>query len=72
VNEAPDGDGVTESFTVLHDRDGPERALVTALLADGSRALAVSHDSGTMSAMLTEEFVGRPVRLRSDGQAHYS
>lgn len=72
VNELPDGDGATESFTVLHDRDGPERALVTALLPDGSRALAVSQDSDTMSAMLTEEFVGSPVRLRSDGQAHYS
>lgn len=71
VNEAPDGEGVTESFTVLHGRDGPERALLTALLSDGSRALAVTADEATMSAMLTEEFVGAQVHLRPDGQAIY-
>lgn len=69
VDEAPDGAAVIESFTVLHGRDGPEKALLTALMPDGRRALATSGDADTMAAMLVEEFVGRAVTLTPDGRA---
>lgn len=71
VDEAPDGAGVTESFTVIHGRDGPEHALVTTLMPDGRRALGHSRDGDTMAAMLQEEFVGRPVAMSPDGTARY-
>lgn len=67
VDVAPDGDGIIESFTVLHGRDGAERALVTALMPDGRRALANTSDVATMAAMETTEHVGVAVRLRPDG-----
>ncbi|MEM7286792.1 MAG: acetyl-CoA acetyltransferase [Actinomycetota bacterium] len=71
VDEAPSGDAVTESFTVLHGRDGPERALMTALMPDGRRALGGSTSREVIDAMSTEEFVGRPVRMSPDGTAAY-
>lgn len=71
VDLAPSGPGVTESFTVLHGRDGPEKALMTALMPDGRRALGGSADPGVIEAMLAEEFVGRPVTMKADGTARY-
>lgn len=69
VDETPDGDGTIESCTVLFGRDGPQRALLTALMPDGRRALAGTDDVDTMVAMTSEEFVGRLVTLRPDGEA---
>lgn len=71
VDQAPSGPGVTESFTVLHGRDGPEKALMTALMPDGRRALGGSDDAAVIDAMLTEEFVGRAVTMEPDGTARY-
>ncbi len=71
VDEAPRGVGVTESFTVLHGRDGPERAMLTAIMPDGRRALATSDDPDVMAAMLVEEYVGRQVGLEPGGRARF-
>lgn len=71
VDEAPSGAAVTESFTVLHGRDGPEKALLTALMPDGRRALGGSADPAVIEAMVAEEFVGRPVTMEPDGTARY-
>ncbi len=71
VDETPSGSAVTESFTVTHGREGPEQALITALMPDGRRALGHSTDEQVIEAMLTEEFVGRPVTMAPDGTAAY-
>lgn len=71
VDEAPSGPAVTESFTVLHGRDGPERALMTALMPDGRRALGGTTDPAVIDAMATEEFVGRAVTMEPNGTARY-
>lgn len=72
VDESPDGVATVETFTVLHGRGGPERALVTAIMADGARALASSTDDDLMAAMLSDEFVGRAARLSPNGDIHIS
>lgn len=71
VDEAPSGPAVTETFTVLHDRDGPVKGLVTALLPDGRRALANTTDPDVLASMADDEFVGRTVDLSTEGVAHY-
>ena len=71
VDEAPSGPAVTESFTVLHGREGPEKVLMTALMPDGRRALGRSTDAAVIEAMSNEEFVGRPVTMEPDGTARY-
>ena len=67
VDEAPDGAAVIESYTVVHDRDGPDHALLTALRPDGRRALARSDDATLMDAMMVDEYVGQAVTLAPDG-----
>jgi len=52
-------EGPLESFTVTYERDGtPSRAIVSNLLADGSRALASSAEPETIQALLAGEVVG--------------
>ncbi len=72
VDEAPERPGRTETYTVVHSRNGPERGLLTATMPDGRRALGVCEDADVMSAMITEEFVGRAVQLTPEGRATYA
>jgi acetyl-CoA C-acetyltransferase len=59
-----------ESYVVMHDRDGaPARATVTALLPDGTRALAATEDTDEMAELVSAEGVGRRVDLRPGGRA---
>ncbi len=67
VDERPEGRATVESFTVMHDRQGPQQALLTALMPDGRRALASSADPDLMAAMVEQEFVGAHCHLRPDG-----
>jgi len=53
-----------ESYTVVYDTSGePSAAIVSALLADGRRALARSDDQETLAAMRDEDPIGAAVRL---------
>jgi acetyl-CoA C-acetyltransferase len=64
-----EGPVTIDSYTVMHERDGsPAIGIVACLLADGSRTIANTNEPGVMKAMTLEEFVGRPARVRSDGQ----
>jgi acetyl-CoA C-acetyltransferase len=57
-----------EAYTVMHDRDGaPQRAIVSALLADGRRAWGTSDDAALAVAMCDGEWVGREIVLGDDG-----
>ncbi len=69
VDEHPEGRGRIDSYTVLFGREGPERALLTALLPDGRRALASTRDPAVIEDMTNVEYVGRQVDLRPDGEA---
>lgn len=62
-----DGDVEIEAYTVMHGRDGPERALVACLLPDGRRAWGNSTDAATMVAMTEDDFIGRKAHLARSG-----
>ncbi len=57
------GPAVIVAYTVLHDRDGPQRAVVICELAPGLRCYAESHDNSLLEAMEIDEWVGRPVMV---------
>jgi acetyl-CoA C-acetyltransferase len=62
------GTVTVEAYTVMHDRDGaPQRAIVSALLADGRRAWGTSDDAALAVAMCDGEWVGREIVLGDDG-----
>ncbi len=67
VDEAPDGIGRVESYTVMHGKDGPDRALLTLIMADGARALGHSRDHDVMADMTEIEYVGRSARITPSG-----
>ncbi len=68
VDESPSGDSVIEAYTVLHGREGPEKALITAIMADGRRALTSSVDFSLIENMLEEEFIGKEMFFKPDGE----
>ena len=65
--EEHDGPVTVEAYTVMHGREGPERALFACLLPDGSRAFGNSTDDATMKAVMEDEHIGRSARLAPSG-----
>ncbi len=64
-----EGPAAVESYTVMHERDGePALGIVACLLPDGRRTWATTNEPGLMKSMTLEEFVGRPVTVRTGGQ----
>jgi acetyl-CoA C-acetyltransferase len=62
------GPATVEATAVQHGRDGqPALAVVTALTPDGRRALANTADPGVLASMMTGEWAGQAVDLRTDG-----
>lgn len=57
-----------ESYTVMHGREGPERAHAACLVADGHRTWASSGDPDLLMAMTREEFCGRSARVDGRGE----
>jgi len=71
VLEPADAEGraTVESYTVMHDRDGnPETVISTCLTPSGARAWGLSSDLDTARALCDGEWVGRDVRLDSEGR----
>jgi acetyl-CoA C-acetyltransferase len=63
-----DGDVTIEATSVNVERDGtPVLGIVSALTADGRRALANTRDAGLLAALTTEAHEGRAARLTNDG-----
>jgi acetyl-CoA C-acetyltransferase len=57
-----------EATSVAFERDGtPSLGIVTALLDDGSRALANTRDADMLLAMTTEAWEGKRVKIVNDG-----
>ncbi|MBU97599.1 MAG: acetyl-CoA acetyltransferase [Acidimicrobiaceae bacterium] len=67
VDENPVGASVIEAYTVVHGREGPQVALVTAIMDDGRRALSSTSEISLMDSMMKEEFVGTNISFQSDG-----
>jgi acetyl-CoA C-acetyltransferase len=64
---APDHDGPArvEGYTVVHDRDGvPQRAIVVATTAAGTRCVAANDDVDVAADMVAAEWVGRNIDVR--------
>lgn len=57
--EQPNGPATIETYTVLHGREGVERALVIGRLQDGTRFVAeTSDDDQTLARMLAQDMLG--------------
>jgi len=59
ITESPNGKATIETYTVLHGRQGVERALVIGLLEDGTRFIAETpDDEQTLQQMMEREMLG--------------
>lgn len=68
VELEPSGPGTVESYTVIHGREGAEKAVVVGRLETGKRFMAHTRDdSGLWEWMKTEEMVGRRGTVESGG-----
>lgn len=66
-----DGAVEIESYTVMYGSNGPSAALAACLLDDGRRAWGNTNVPEVLQAMVTEEFCGRPARLREAGMVEF-
>jgi acetyl-CoA C-acetyltransferase len=63
-----DASGILEASSVSYERGGtPSLAIVTAILDDGSRALANSRDADTLLALVERGLAGERVKITNDG-----
>jgi acetyl-CoA C-acetyltransferase len=65
TGEEPDVE--IEATTVVFDKAGPRRALVTGLTTGGERAIGSSGDHDVIDAVLAANWVGRQARIGPDG-----
>jgi acetyl-CoA C-acetyltransferase len=59
------GEGVVETFTVSHDRTGPVRGVVLALLPDDRRAVGLVTVANDVADLLDADPIGHPVTIES-------
>ena len=69
---APDATGTLdiEAYTVMHDHNGPSRALVGFRTPDDRRTWGFSQDSDVMQSLLASDHVGSPATLDGEGHVH--
>lgn len=68
------GSGTLESYTVIHGRSGPEKAILTCRTENGLRFCANTDEAGLALLRGNETQVGRPVSVTADGEnntAHF-
>jgi acetyl-CoA C-acetyltransferase len=70
VDDEHVGPVTVESGTVVHDREGPVRALVAARTPVGARTWCATTDVAAMEAFETVELVGRAAHREADGTLH--
>ena len=66
-----DGPVEIESYTVMYGSEGPESGLAACLLDDGRRAWGNTREPEVLQSMVSEEFCGRPARLREAGAIEF-
>jgi acetyl-CoA C-acetyltransferase len=67
VREAVSGSATIATYTVVYQGRTPEKAIVLADLADGSRTIVASTDAELMAQMVSQEFCGRQIELDGRG-----
>jgi acetyl-CoA C-acetyltransferase len=65
-----DAPATIATYSVAHGREGPEWALLVLDLPDGGRAYGRVDDPDDLVALETDEWVGRAVRPRIDGDVN--
>ena len=68
LDEAPNGDGVIETFTVMHERGQPQPATIIGRLDSGARFLARLTDDP--AALIDVPVIGRRVRVSAGTPAN--
>ncbi len=64
-----EGSARVETYTVMHDREGPSSAIIFARLDDGTRLIAnTAADPHLWAEMERVDFIGRAGRVRNDGK----
>lgn len=64
VNPKPEGDGVVETYTVMHDRTGPKMGIIIGRQPNGSRFVALTpNDPATLNDLMEREALGRRGRV---------
>jgi acetyl-CoA C-acetyltransferase len=59
LTETPNGNATIEAYTVVHSREGAERALIIGLLDNGTRFIAETpDDEQTLQSMMSREMIG--------------
>ncbi len=67
VVDVAEGDGTIETYTVMHDRNGPTYAILFGRLADGRRFMAnTPDDPALLGDMTLRDYLGATGRVRHD------
>jgi acetyl-CoA C-acetyltransferase len=67
-----EGSAQVETYTVMHDREGPSSAIIFARLDDGTRFIANTEaDPQLWAEMERVDFIGRTGKVRNDGERNY-
>jgi acetyl-CoA C-acetyltransferase len=59
-----EGPATVESYTVMHDHQGPTEALIVLLTAAGERTMVRSTDPAVMAHLVEVDAVGTPAEVR--------
>lgn len=64
VEAKPEGEGTVETYTVMHDRNGPKMGIIVGRLANGKRFLAhTPDDPATLNDLMAREALNRRGRV---------
>jgi acetyl-CoA C-acetyltransferase len=64
VEAKPDGEGTVETYTVMHDRNGPKMGIIVGRLSNGKRFLAhTPDDPATLNDLMARETLNRRGRV---------
>ena len=70
IDDAPEGPGVVDSFTVVCDGDGPQQGIIVGSLDNGRRFIAhTEKDDALLAQMMHEDMIGRR-GVVSTGEEH--
>ncbi len=72
VAESPEGPASVASYTVLYEGVAATRAALVCDLDDGRRGIVVAEDPELAAAMTREEFCGRRLTIRSEGDHRWA
>ena len=66
VTELANGKASIETYTIMHDREGPTFGILFGRLSDGSRFIAnTPDDSGLMLEMTTQDYLGAAGKVKN-------